>query len=120
RVQPGSGHRVRREDRTGAVCAGGARAPGSGAAERLQPLGRALQYAFEEVMQISPVTYLRAMRLNQVRSELRQNRAAPVGDVAARWGFWHPSRFASDYKALFGELPSATRSAAAAREPLTA
>ncbi|NWF46740.1 helix-turn-helix domain-containing protein [Hydrogenophaga sp. D2P1] len=81
---------------------------------------RALQYAFEEVMQISPVTYLRAMRLNQVRSELRQNRAAPVGDVAARWGFWHPSRFASDYKALFGELPSATRSAAAAREPLTA
>ena len=81
---------------------------------------RALQYAFEEVMQISPVTYLRAMRLNQVRSELRQNRAAPVGDVAARWGFWHPSRFASDYKALFGELPSATRSAAAARDPLTA
>lgn len=81
---------------------------------------RALQYAFEEVMQISPVTYLRAMRLNQVRSELRQNRAAPVGDVAARWGFWHPSRFASDYKALFGELPSATRSAAASRELLTA
>lgn len=78
---------------------------------------RALQYAFEEVMQISPVTYLRAMRLNQVRSELRQNRAAPVGDVAARWGFWHPSRFASDYKALFGELPSATRSAAASRQP---
>ena len=75
---------------------------------------RALQYAFEEVMQISPVTYLRAMRLNQVRSELRQNRAAPVGDVAARWGFWHPSRFASDYKALFGELPSATRGAVAA------
>jgi len=74
---------------------------------------RALQYAFEEVMQISPVTYLRAMRLNQVRSELRQNRAAPVGDVAARWGFWHPSRFANDYRALFGELPSATRSAAA-------
>ncbi|UJW80325.1 helix-turn-helix domain-containing protein [Hydrogenophaga sp. SL48] len=74
---------------------------------------RALQYAFEEVMQISPVTYLRAMRLNQVRSELRQNRAAPVGDVAARWGFWHPSRFASDYKALFGELPSATRGARA-------
>jgi AraC family transcriptional regulator, ethanolamine operon transcriptional activator len=74
---------------------------------------RALQYAFEEVMQISPVTYLRAMRLNQVRSELRQNPAAPVGDVAARWGFWHPSRFASDYKALFGELPSATRGARA-------
>ena len=70
---------------------------------------RALQYAFEEVMQISPVTYLRAMRLNQVRTELRQNPRTPVGDIAARWGFWHPSRFSSDYKSMFGELPSATR-----------
>ena len=74
---------------------------------------RALQYALEEVMQLSPVTYLRAMRLNQVRNELRQNRAAPVGDAPARWGFWHPSRFASDYKAMFGELPSAARGARA-------
>lgn len=72
---------------------------------------RALQYAFEEVMQISPVTYLRTMRLNRVRSELRQCSASTVGDVAARWGFWHPSRFASEYKALFGESPSATRAA---------
>lgn len=72
---------------------------------------RALQYAFEEVMQISPVTYLRTMRLNRVRSELRQCPASTVGDVAARWGFWHPSRFASEYKALFGELPSTTRKA---------
>ena len=70
---------------------------------------RALQYAFEEVMQISPVTYLRTMRLNRVRSELRECPASTVGDVAARWGFWHPSRFASEYKALFGESPSATR-----------
>lgn len=74
---------------------------------------RALQYAFEDVMQISPVTYLRALRLNQVRLELRRPDAAPVGDVAARWGFWHPSRFAADYRAMFGELPSATRGAAA-------
>lgn len=74
---------------------------------------RALQYAFEEVMQLSPVNYLRALRLNQVRHELRHHGGASVGDVAARWGFWHPSRFAGDYRALFGELPSATRSAAA-------
>lgn len=72
---------------------------------------RALQYAFEEVMQISPVTYLRTMRLNRVRSDLRQRSASTVGDVAARWGFWHPSRFACEYKALFGESPSATRAA---------
>lgn len=59
-------------------------------------------------MQISPVTYLRTMRLNRVRSELRQCPASTVGDVAARWGFWHLSRFAREYRALFGELPSAT------------
>lgn len=70
---------------------------------------RALQYAFEEVMQISPVTYLRALRLNQVRTELRRECTATVGEIAARWGFWHPSRFAADYRAMFGELPSATR-----------
>jgi len=35
-----------------------------------------------------------------------------VADIAARWGFWHPSRFASEYKSLFGELPSATLKAA--------
>jgi AraC family transcriptional regulator, ethanolamine operon transcriptional activator len=75
---------------------------------------RALQYAFEEVMQISPVTYLRAMRLNRVRSELRRNPEASVGDVASHWGFWHLSRFAAEYYTLFGELPSTTRAVAAA------
>lgn len=31
-----------------------------------------------------------------------------VQEVAARWGFWHLSRFASDYRTLFGESPSQT------------
>lgn len=70
---------------------------------------RALQYAFEDVVQLSPVTYLRVMRLNRVRAELQRRPQDTVGDVAARWGFWHLSRFAADYRELFGELPSATR-----------
>ncbi|MEJ8845079.1 helix-turn-helix domain-containing protein [Variovorax rhizosphaerae] len=70
---------------------------------------RALQYAFEETLRLSPVTYLRVMRLNRVRSELIAQAHATVGDIAARWGFWHPSRFASEYRQHFGELPSATR-----------
>ena len=69
---------------------------------------RALQYAFEEVLQVSPVTYLRLMRLNRVRADLQQAGASSVGDAAARWGFWHFSRFAAEYKALFDELPSTT------------
>jgi len=74
---------------------------------------RALQYAFEDQLQVSPITYLRCMRLNRARRDLLRQAsrgvgAVGVGDVAARWGFWHLSRFAADYRNLFGELPSAT------------
>ncbi|MFM2119353.1 MAG: hypothetical protein RL722_821, partial [Pseudomonadota bacterium] len=69
---------------------------------------RTLQYAFHDVLQMSPVTYLRALRLNGVRRDLRQGGEEPVADRAARWGFWHLSRFAADYRHMFGELPSDT------------
>lgn len=36
---------------------------------------RALQYAFEEVLQVSPVTYLRVMRLNRVRADLQDRKS---------------------------------------------
>jgi AraC family ethanolamine operon transcriptional activator len=81
---------------------------------------RALQYAVENVLQLSPVTDLRVMRLNRVRQVLRSEPEATVGDVAARWGFWHPSRFAADDRALFGELPSATRAQSATAQPIVA
>lgn len=70
---------------------------------------RTLEYAFRDVLGLSPVQYLRAARLRGVRRELL--RAGPtlrVSDAAARWGFWHLSQFAADYKRLFGELPSET------------
>lgn len=70
---------------------------------------RGLQYAFEEVMDLSPVSYLHVMRLNRVRAEIRSRHQDSVGDIATRWGFWHLSRFAAEYRQLFGELPSATR-----------
>lgn len=78
---------------------------------------RALQYVFEDVLQLSPVAYLRLMRLNRVRVSLLQTGNGSVGDVAARWGFWHLSRFAADYKSLFGELPSATLQRCGAMTP---
>lgn len=71
---------------------------------------RTLQYSFQEVLQLNPVSYLRAVRLNGVRRMLRAADPASVSvqDVAARWGFWHLSHFAADYKRMFGELPSET------------
>ncbi|GAB4435589.1 MAG: helix-turn-helix domain-containing protein [Rhodocyclaceae bacterium] len=73
---------------------------------------RTLQYCFQEVLGVKPVHYLRALRLAGVRRELKAqgSRFASVGDVAARWGFWHLSHFAADYRKMFGELPSETLS----------
>ncbi len=31
-----------------------------------------------------------------------------INHVSSHWGFWHSGQFASDYKKLFGELPSET------------
>ena len=74
----------------------------------LQVSRRTLQYSFQDVLQLGPVAYLRALRLNGVRRDLSRGGPEPVADCAARWGFWHLSRFAADYRALFGELPSCT------------
>jgi AraC family ethanolamine operon transcriptional activator len=76
---------------------------------------RKLNYCFQDVLGTSPVKYLRAVRLNGVRRELRGGKSA-VQDVAARWGFWHLGQFSLDYKRQFGELPSATLKAARASQ----
>lgn len=78
---------------------------------RLKISRRLLNYCFQEVLGVNPVAYLRSLRLNGVRRDLRTEArgASTVSDVAARWGFWHLPRFAAEYRALFGELPSKTR-----------
>lgn len=71
---------------------------------------RTLEYAFREQIGVTPGRYLRLRRLNAVRRELRD--AEPlslrVTEVAMRFGFWELGRFASEYRALFGERPSET------------
>ena len=71
---------------------------------------RTLQYAFQEQYSVSPKTYLKNFRLNGARRELFRNDfdTTRVNDVASVWGFWHMGQFASDYRKLFGELPSDT------------
>ena len=78
--------------------------------EALHITRRTLQNCFQDSLGISPASYLRLVRLNAVRRELRDADAGQtIGDVAARWGFWHMGHFSQDYKALFGETPSNTR-----------
>jgi AraC family ethanolamine operon transcriptional activator len=72
---------------------------------------RTLQYAFRERFGMPPKSLLLALRLNGMRRELKNpdTMSTTITDLATRWGFWHMSQFAADYRQLFGELPSATR-----------
>lgn len=70
---------------------------------------RTLQNSFESILGLSPIQYLRYTRLNGVRRDLKNAGVQDkVGDIAAKWGFWHLSQFAKDYKNVFGELPKQT------------
>ncbi|MEH0076130.1 helix-turn-helix domain-containing protein [Pannonibacter sp. Pt2] len=83
--------------------------------ELCQKLGvsrRYMQYCFTRVYGKSAVQVLKSVRLGKVREALvaarKEARRETIGDIAARWGFWHWSHFSRDYKAQFGELPSET------------
>jgi AraC-like DNA-binding protein len=83
------------------------------AAELAREVGvstRALQRAFQESDLPPPMTYLRRLRLHQVRAELAGNSGGTVNvaTIAGRWGFLHMGRFAEQYRQMFGECPSET------------
>ena len=71
---------------------------------------RTLQYAFKEVMGLTPMTYLIRLRLHRVRQALLAtgSQSTTVSAAALEWGFWHFGDFARAYKGCFGELPSDT------------
>ncbi|MER7838141.1 AraC family transcriptional regulator [Streptomyces sp. NPDC096040] len=71
---------------------------------------RWLQECFRRQVGMSPMAYLREVRMERVRAELAEGDPAhtTVGDIAYRWGFNHLGRFAQHYRARFGELPSHT------------
>lgn len=78
--------------------------------EKLYVSQRTLRYAFQEYLGMSPMTYLKIQRLNQVRRQLKASRPdqTTVTNIAVQWGFWHMGQFAQDYRKMFGECPSET------------
>jgi len=70
---------------------------------------RALHALFRQELGMSPMAHLRRIRLDRVHGELLCSSAdTRISDIATRWGFYHPSRFARQYQERFGELPSDT------------
>lgn len=70
---------------------------------------RSLYAGFQDFCGISPMQYLRNVRLERVRAELTAGPVSGgVASVALRWGFTHMGRFSAEYKAQFGESPSQT------------
>lgn len=71
---------------------------------------RALRYAFEDLLGISPNRYLSMLRLCTACRSLALADASrrSVKSVALSCGLWDLSRFADNYRRMFGELPHDT------------
>ncbi|MCV2368097.1 AraC family transcriptional regulator [Roseateles oligotrophus] len=61
---------------------------------------------FNEHMGQSPMAFLRQVRLDRARAELRRGDAGLIRDLALRWGFQSAGKFSQAYLRRFGERPS--------------
>ncbi|MCZ2824231.1 MULTISPECIES: AraC family transcriptional regulator [unclassified Modestobacter] len=68
---------------------------------------RRLQESFSAHLDVSPMGYLRDVRLDVTRARLTAG-GISVTEAAQQCGFTHLGRFSAAYRARFGELPSAT------------
>ena len=71
---------------------------------------RSLYYGFERYLGMSPMKYLKRVRLDSARGALRNARRAheTVTGIALGAGYANLNRFCRDYRARFGETPSMT------------
>jgi AraC-like DNA-binding protein len=69
---------------------------------------RTLQAGFRAELNMSPLAYLRSVRLDRIHAELLSGQGDSVTDVAMKWSFYHVGRFAQQYRSRFGVAPSET------------
>ncbi|WP_111509801.1 helix-turn-helix transcriptional regulator [Mycobacterium kyogaense] len=77
-------------------------------AESIHVTPRALQYMFRKHLDMTPMEYLRRVRLDHAHRDLLRSDPADttVSIIAARWGFAHTGRFAAMYRRAYGVNPS--------------
>jgi AraC-like DNA-binding protein len=71
---------------------------------------RSLQQAFRREMKMTPMAYLREVRMRRAHRALVESdpSASTVASIAYRWGFNNLGRFAETHTARYGEPPGVT------------
>lgn len=71
---------------------------------------RTLFRAFAEILDDTPQTYIRRLRLHRIRHDLasEEERVCTIALIANQWGMSDLGRMAGWYRELFGERPSET------------
>lgn len=67
---------------------------------------RSLYAGFRDYCGVTPMQYVRELRLEGARKALLNEPDCNIASIAMRWGFGHLGRFSTEYKARFGESPS--------------
>jgi AraC-like DNA-binding protein len=82
----------------------------SSIAKRSHTSVRALQEGFRRHLGMSPMAYLRLVRMRRAHQALLEadSSVASVAPIAYRWGFTNLGRFAAAHAARYGELPVET------------
>ncbi len=70
---------------------------------------RALQYGFQRFVGASPVEHMRSLRLAGARRDLERDRISSVAEIAAKWRFSNPGRFAAIFAKAYGMGPAEFR-----------
>jgi AraC family ethanolamine operon transcriptional activator len=76
--------------------------------KQLETTTRTLHHGFVETFGISPIAYVRNLRLANVRRDLIRKTWPTVTETAMYWNFHHLSRFSKAYHDAYGETPSVT------------
>jgi AraC family ethanolamine operon transcriptional activator len=76
--------------------------------KHLQTTTRSLHHGFVETFGISPIAYIKKLRLARVRRDLIANTWPTVTETAMYWNFHHLGRFSKAYQDAYGETPSET------------